>query len=194
MEWKAVMFTMKETEKGFTLLELLIALTLSAIVLTGVYTTLDALLNTKAITEKSYYNNSLLLSARKVIKPYILQMYKDSLNINKEGDNDTLSVRTNNSIKMEKAFPVVVKYYVENGYLIREESSDAHQYEWKIYLLPNVSDFKIQAHNGYRFTDDFDEMDTIIKVSFNVNEHSLVFIAGSGQLSKTTDYKGEKWN
>lgn len=187
------MCTTKETEKGFTLLELLIALALSAIVLTGVYTTLNSLLDTKTVTEDSYYNNSLLLSARRVIKPDILQMYKDSLSIQQDGINDTLTVKTNNSIKMEKAFPVTVTYYVEEEYLIREETSADHDYEWKLYLMDNVTDFDIQGHNGFRFTDEYDPMDTILKISFKVSGQPLEVIAGAGHVSKTSDYKGVEW-
>jgi len=185
---------MKKSNRGFTLLELLIAMTLSVIVVSGVYATLTALLNTKEVTEKSYYNNSLLLSARRVMKPDLLQMYKDTLSIKKNSGNDSLSVVTNNSIKMEKAFPVTVTYYVDNNnYLVREEKSAQHSYEWKLYLLPNVTEFTIQSHNGYRFTDDTDEMDTIIKISMKVSDYPLEFIAGTGNTSRTTDYKGATW-
>lgn len=188
------MSTMKKSSAGFTLLEVLIALVLSAIVVGGVYTTFNSLINTKEVTENSYYNNSLLLSARKVMKPDLLQMYKNTLHIKKDSDNDTLTVTTNNSIKMEKAFPVEISYYVDSdNYLVREEKSSSHSYEWKLYLLPNVTEFKIQSHNGYKFTDDTDEMDTIIKISMKVSDYPLEFIAGTGNTSKTSDYKGLSW-
>lgn len=179
--------------KGFTVLELLIALTLSVMVLTGVYTTFDSLLNTKSATEESYYRNNLLLSARSAIKPDMLQMHFKTLSIKHE-KNDTLSFRSNNSIKMEKAFPVDVKYYVEDGYLIREESSDEHDYSWKMLLIGNVDKFSVQSHNGYRFVDDVDELDTIIKISMTVSDSELTFIAGAGHTSKNTSYTGASWN
>jgi len=179
--------------KGFTLLELLIALVLSATILTGVYSMLDSILNTKTATEGSYYQNSLLLSARKVIKPDMLQMYKDSLNISNMTDNDILEFTTNNSIKMEKAFPVKVRYYVEDGYLIRRESAEAQNYEWSLYLMGGVEEFNVESHNGYRFTEDTDPMDTLIKVSFKVNGYPITFIAGSGHTSKTGNYEGSQW-
>lgn len=130
----------KKSSRGFTLLELLIALTLSVIILGGVYTTFDSVINTKVATEDSYYKkNSLLLSARRVIKPDMLQMYDKTLAIQKKNpDNDELSFITNNSIKMEKAFPVKVRYYVEDTYLIREEKSDDHSYEWSLQLLKKM--------------------------------------------------------
>ncbi len=66
----------------------------------------------------------------------MLQMYDKTLAIQKNPDNDELSFITNNSIKMEKAFPPVkVRYYVEDTYLIREEKSDDHSYEWSLQLL-----------------------------------------------------------
>jgi len=194
MEWQVLMSITKKSSGGFTLLELLIALTLSVIVVSGVYATFNSLLNTKEATENSYYKNSLLLSARRVMKPDLLQMYKDTLSIRKNSENDSISVVTNNSIKMEKAFPVTVNYYVDsNNYLVREETSAAHSYEWKLLLMPNVTEFTVQSHNGYRFTDDTDEMDTIIKISMKVSDYPLEFIAGTANTSKTTDYAGKTW-
>jgi len=172
---------------------MLIALVLSAMVLTGVYTTFDSLINTKEATEESYYKNNLLLSARKLMKPDLLQMYKDSLVIKNSEINDTLSFVTGNSIKMEKAFPVTVRYYVEDGYLIREEKSLQHEYEWKLYLLGNVDKFDVKSHNGYKFTDEYDKLDTIIKVTFEVSGFDVAFIAGCGHLSKKADYLGGTW-
>jgi len=184
---------MKRSSKGFTLLELLIALVLSVIVLSGVYTTFDSIIRTKSATEESYYKNSLLLSARRVIKPDILQMHKDSLDIKNDSENDELTFVSNNSIKMEKAFPVTIKYYVDDGYLVREESSTMHSYDWKLYLMANVTKFDVQSHNGYKFTDDFDKLDTILKISFEVSGYPVTFIAGNGHLSKTSNYLGDIW-
>lgn len=188
------MFTTKKSETGFTILEMLIALAISAIVMGGVYAAFTSLINTKESTEKSNYKNALLLSARQIFKPDALQMHKDSLNIHKTADNDELSFTTNNSIKMEKAFPVDVHYYVENGYLIREESSAENSYDWKLYLIKNVTDFRVQSHNGFRFTDDYDKMDTILKISFKVSGYPVTFIAGCGHVSLTPDYLGAAWH
>ncbi|ADD67282.1 hypothetical protein Dacet_0484 [Denitrovibrio acetiphilus DSM 12809] len=182
------------SKNGFTILEMLIALVLSVMVVTGVYTTFDSLLNTKEATEASYYRNNLLLSARRVIKPDILQMYRNSLSVTKGEDNDILQLVTNNSIKMEKAFPVTVRYYVDDDdYLIREETSEAHDYEWKLYLMPNVDNFEIQSHNGDEFTDYINPSDKILKISFEVNGHEVIFIAGCSNPSLTADYLGEGW-
>jgi len=172
---------------------MLIALTLSVIVLGGVYSTFDSVINTKVATEDSYYKNSLLLSARRVVKPDMLQMYDKTLKIVNNPDNDELYFMTNNSIKMEKAFPVNVKYYIEDSYLIREETSEDHNYEWKLLLMKNVDKFNVESHNGYRFTEDYDSMDTIIKVSFEVSGYPVTFIAGSGHTSKKGDYAGATW-
>lgn len=182
------------SSKGFTIIELLIALVLSAMVLTGVYTMFDSLINTKEATEDSYYKNNLLLSARKLMKPDMMQMYKDSIVITNDNENDKLEFVTNNSIKLEKALPVTVTYYVnDDGYLIREEKNTAIDYEWKLPLIGNVTDFDVQSHNGYKFTDEYDKMDTIIKVTFKVSDYEVAFVAGCGHLSLTTDYLGDAW-
>jgi prepilin-type N-terminal cleavage/methylation domain-containing protein len=182
------------SKKGFTLIEVLIALVLSSMVLAGVYTTFSSLLNTKEATEDSYYKNNLLISARKLVKPDMMQMHKESLSITTRDGNDALSFITNNSIKLEKAVPVTVSYYVEDDYLIREEKNTSMNYEWKMPLIGNVTEFKIQSHNGNTFTDEYDRMDTIVKVTFKVKEYEVAFIAGCGHLSLSSDYLGGTWN
>ena len=189
------MYTMKNDNRGFTIIELLIAMVLASMVLTGVYKTFDALINTKEATEESYYRNNLLLSAKKIVKPDVLQLYKNTMSVSHGSENDTLTLTTNNSIKMEKAFPVQVTYYIDDDdYLIREEKSPQLGYEWKLPLLKNVTEFKVLSHNGNEFTKSYSTTDTIIKVSFKVKDYGVEFIAGCGHLSHTADYQGAEWN
>lgn len=186
-------FTTKQNNKGFTLVELLVAISLSAIVLTGVYALFDSVLSTKESTSRSNDKTSLLLSARKIIKPDMLQIYKDTLKISDYGDNDELEFKTANSIKLEKAMPVNVRYYVEDGWLIRNESIPQIDYEWELYLLKNVEEFDILSHNGYDFGEESDPSDTIIKIRFKVSETEIEFVAGAGHVNLSGDYEGKKW-
>jgi hypothetical protein len=170
-----------------------VAIVLSSIVLTGVYSLFDSIINTKSAAGKSYDQNTLLMAARKIIKPDALQMYKNTLKITRIDDNNELEFKTANSIKLEKAVPVTVRYYVEDEYLIREETNIDLNYEWRLYLLRNVSDFEILAHNGYKFEEEYDPSDTILQVSFKVADIPVKFVAGGGLPNLSTGHEGDEW-
>lgn len=185
---------MKNHNKGFTLIELLVAVVLSSIVLMGTYSMFDSIIRTKETTGKSHDKTDLLMSARRIIKPDILQLYRNTLSVSKSNDNDELSFVTANSIKLEKALPVKVRYYVDGGYLIREESSSDIEYEWKLYLLKGVKNFKVKSHNGYEFSESIGETDRIIQIYFEIDNLPVKFIAGTGHTNLSSNYEGKKWN
>ena len=173
-----------KNNKAFTLLEMLVALAISAILILGVYSMFDSIMNTKEAAGKSNENNMLLVNLRRLVKQDMLALYKDSLKIDNSGTNSEITFTTQNSIKLEGAASVDVKYYVEDGWLVREESSKELDYEWKLRLLPDVTDFLTLSHNGYRFTEDFDKTDTIIQISLYHDKEPYKFIAGCGMVSE----------
>lgn len=173
-----------KNSKGFTLLELIAAIAISAVVILGVYSMFDSVLSTREASARSNETNSLLLRLRQVFKQDMLQLYKDSLKLDNSGENTEISFITHNSIKLERAVPVTVKYFVEDGWLVREETEDRLGYEWRLRLLPDVSDLLVLSHNGYRFTEDYDKSDTIIQISLYHGGQAYKFIAGCGLISE----------
>jgi prepilin-type N-terminal cleavage/methylation domain-containing protein len=176
---------MKHSKAGFTLIEMLIALVISSFVVMGVYSLFNSVLASKEAAEKSNRANVLLISSRKLFKPDLLQLYQDSLTINNAGKNAVLKFTSLNSIKLDRAMPVDITYYVDDdGWLIRKEEQTDIEYEWELRLLPEVTDFTVYSHNGYRFTEDYDSTDTIIQVSFKYKDIPVEFVAGCGFTSK----------
>lgn len=174
-----------KNSKGFTLLEMLVALAISAVIIMGTYAMFDSVMNTKEAAGRSNETNVLLINMRRLVKNDLLQLYKDSLKIDNSGENSEITFTTHNSIKLERSVPVEVKYFVEDGWLVREETSDSLGYEWRLRLLPDVSDFLTLSHNGYRFTEDFDKSDTIIQISLYHGKEPYKFIAGCGLISES---------
>ncbi len=176
---------MKRSNSGFTLIEMLIALVISSFVVMGVYSLFNSVLASKEAAEKSNRANVLLISSRKLFKPDLLQLYQDSLTINNAGKNAVLKFTSLNTIKLDRAMPVDITYYVDDdGWLIRKEEQTDLGYEWELRLLPEVTDFTVYSHNGYRFTEDYDSTDTIIQVSFKYKDIPVEFVAGCGFTSK----------
>ncbi|MGE4466031.1 PulJ/GspJ family protein [Sphaerochaeta sp.] len=176
---------MKRSDKGFTLIEMLIALLISAFVVMGVYSLFNSVINSKEAIEKSNRVNTLLMSARRLFKPDLLQLYQNSLSISNAGKNAVLNFTSLNSIKLDRALPVDITYYVDDdGWLIREEEQIDIGYSWKLRLLPEVTDFTVYSHNGYKFTEDHNSTDTIIQVSFKYKDIPVEFVAGCGFTAK----------
>jgi prepilin-type N-terminal cleavage/methylation domain-containing protein len=176
---------MKRSNKGFTLIEMLIALLISSVVVMGVYSLFNSVVASKEAAEKSYRVNTLLMSSRRLFKPDLLQLYQNSLVINNGGKNAVLKFTSLNSIKLDRALPVDITYFVDDdGWLIRREVQSDIGYEWDLKLLPEVKDFTVYSHNGYRFTEDYDNTDTIIQVSFKYKDIPVEFVAGCGFTAK----------
>lgn len=175
-----------KNSKGFTLLEMLVALAISSVIVMGTYAMFDSVMSTKEAAGVSNENNTLLINLRQLFKQDMLQLYKDTLKIDNSGENSEIAFTTHNSIKLERAVAVDVRYYVEDGWLIREETSSALDYEWRLRLLPDAKDFLVLSHNGYSFTEDFDKSDTIIQISLYHAEEQYKFIAGCGLISEST--------
>lgn len=177
----------KIDNKGFTLIEALIAMAISAIVVLGVYSMFSAVIDTKDSTEKNNEQNVMLLSLKKVFKNDMLQLYSSSINIDNSGDNAQMSFTTNNSIKLEKSVPVKVTYYIENGWLMRKEENSDMQYEWNLKMLPDVSKFKVLTDKGNEFSDTYKKTDAIFQFSMQYkNDENIKFIAGCGYESQTS--------
>lgn len=177
---------MKRSNKGFTLIEMLIALVISSFVVMGIYSLFNSVLASKEAAEKSNRSNTLLISARRLFKPDLLQLYQNSLSINNAGKNGVLKFTSLNSIKLDRAMPVDITYYVnDDGWLVRKEEQTDIGYEWELRLLPEVTDFTVYSHNGYRFTEDYDNTDTIIQVSFKYKDIPVEFVAGCGFTAKS---------
>ena len=176
---------MKPSNRGFTLIEMLIALAISSVVVLGVYSMFNSVIASKEAAEKSGDKNVLLMSARRLFKPDLLQLYQESLSVNNAGENAVLKFTSLNSIKLNRAMPVDITYFVDDdGWLVRREQQTDLNYDWELKLLPDVKEFKIQSHNGYRFTDDPTSTDVIIKVSFKYKETPVEFVAGCGFTAK----------
>ena len=176
---------MKHSDKGFTLIEMLIALVISSVVVMGVYSLFNSVVASKEAAEKSSRVNTLLISSRKLFKPDLLQLYQNSLSINNAGANAVLKFTSLNSIKLNRAMPVDITYYVnDDGWLVRKEQQTDIGYVWELRLLPEVKDFLVLSHNGYRFTEDFDSTDTIVQISFTYKEIPVEFVAGCGFSAK----------
>jgi prepilin-type N-terminal cleavage/methylation domain-containing protein len=183
---------MKRSNTGFTLIEMLIALLISSVVVMGVYSLFNSVVASKEAAEKSNRVSTLLMSSRRLFKPDLLSLYQDSLVINNGGSNAVLKFTSLNSIKLNRAMPVDITYFVDDdGWLIRREVQSDIGYEWDLKLLPEVSAFTVYSHNGYRFTEDYDSTDTIIQVSFKYKDIPVEFVAGCGFTAKSLQNTAE---
>lgn len=172
-------------------MEALIAMAISAVIVLGVYSMFSAVIKTKDVTETSNAQNVMLISLRQLFKSDTLQLYTDSVQITSATDstngNAEISFTTNNSIKLEKAVPVKVTYYVENGWLMRKEENTDLNYEWILKVLPDVTKFQILSDKGNEFNDNYSKTDTIFQFSLTYkNDENLKFIAGCGTASQTS--------
>ncbi|NOZ25055.1 MAG: prepilin-type N-terminal cleavage/methylation domain-containing protein [Nitrospirae bacterium] len=142
------------TDRGLTLLEVLIALALSALVLAGLYSSMNTVFSTdRALDERlrgvmSYVKLSNLFQAdlRTMIGAPTMQSTIFGTEI---------SFKSTHSLYSNSSFPVEVTYFVDKvdgkRYLYREESEEKKGVSLRIRLLEKVGElrFLIPAEEGW---------------------------------------------
>lgn len=129
--------------KGFTLAELIIASAISAIVLLGAYGMFDSIITSREVSVKS--DESVTMNARfsALIASDFRQSVGGTAEVRSLQDRPSLYMITHNSQYFQGALPVQVHYYIEDGYLIREEIMPMMDFEQKVRLLPNADNFTV---------------------------------------------------
>ncbi len=133
------------TSKGLTLLEVLIAITMSAIILLGLYSAITTSLS----TDKALHNR--MIGVREYVK--LAELFQRDIRsmistplLRKTIYGSELLFSTTHSLMYSSTRPVKVRYFIERidgvNYLIREEMDEKGDHSISIRLLDEVEDLK----------------------------------------------------
>lgn len=140
-------FTKRCRYKGFTLLEMMIAIFLSSIVILGAYTLIINLANIEATITKNNSESTVICKLSELIN----QDYREALINTLKYSNNELEFTSYHSLFFNGALPVKIKYFIYKNYLVRQEIRKDINYNKTIYLLPNVNNiqFEFWYNNNY---------------------------------------------
>jgi len=133
------------TDRGMTLLEVLVALALSALVLAGLYSSMNTVFSTdRALDDRlrgvmSYVRLSNLFQADMRTMIGLPSMQNTIF-------GTEISFKSTHSLYSDSSFPVMVTYFVDKvdgeKYLYREESEEKRGISLRIRLLEKVGELK----------------------------------------------------
>ena len=108
-------------KKGFTLLELLIAAAISSIVALGVFSIFSSIANMRDSSITQSRNIILQESLTRLINMDARMMIGNSISLDKSGQVYRLKFSTQNSMRFNKALPVDITYYIDDGIEYKED-------------------------------------------------------------------------
>ncbi len=166
--------------KGFTLVELLIALLISSFIIMGAYALLDTTINARESLGNRQNYQKMYKSIYEIINDDIISSEENKINVKKEvmTDNVEITFTTQNSIYFNQSLPVNVRYYVEDNYLIREENHSILQDPESIRLVGNVEEFSVEAYDGNEYSDRNFET-KLLKFRIKINDREFEVITGA---------------
>ncbi|MBF0473411.1 MAG: prepilin-type N-terminal cleavage/methylation domain-containing protein [Nitrospirae bacterium] len=139
------------TNKGFTLLEILIAIVLSAIIITGVYNIYHTLLNVETSLEEREKGLMSYVKLTRIVQKDLRCMI-DSPSIVNNTQGESLIFTSTHSLYFNSSLPVLIRYFLEKKnnkrYLMREETENNKNVKLTLRLLKDVDDLKFSFSQG----------------------------------------------
>lgn len=165
-------------KKGFTFIEILIALAISAFVIVTVYNLLTSTIDTSTISSSKANEINEELAVQKLVTEDIASMTSNVVEKTKNLGNVVFAFDSINSLFFDYSVPVRVAYIFEKNTLYRtEENIDINYYE-KYTILENVSDFNVYNFENNEYKEDFDRMN-ILKFFIKTDRFSYEFVIGN---------------
>lgn len=157
-------------KKGFTLLEILIATAISAIVALGVFSVFASVSSTREKTINHSQNIILQESLTRLMNRDARMMIGNSIKVDKAGGVYRLSFSTQNSMRFNKALPVEVTYYIDDDrYLVRKEENNDTAFTMEMRIMPNVEELSALFYDGTEYKENVVTNAKMINVTMKIN-------------------------
>ena len=165
--------------KGFTFVELIIASAVSAIVLLGSYVMFDSIITAREVSLKS--DEAVTMNARftSLIAADFRQAADGTAEVRSLENRPSLYMITHNSLYFQGALPVQVHYYIEDGYLIREEIMPMTDFENKMRILPDADNFTVLFYDAGEYHERTVTGSKMLKIKLNAGGVPIEALAGS---------------
>ncbi|QAR34248.1 prepilin-type N-terminal cleavage/methylation domain-containing protein [Geovibrio thiophilus] len=165
--------------KGFTLAELLIAVALAGIVLTGAYSVFNTIITARDVSVKAGDAVTVNAKLASLLSADFRQAVRNTAEIESLSDRVALKLVTHNSLYFQGAMPVEVLYYIEDKYLIREESLPLMDFEQKMPILPDADNLTVLFYEAGEYHDRTILGTNMIKLRLDTSGIKVEAVAGS---------------
>lgn len=177
-------------KKGFTLVELMIAVALAGLVLTGAYAVFGTILTSKEISQKA--SDAIIIDSKlsSILAADFRQSVLNSPEIKSLVNGVALKIQTHNSLFFQGALPVEVLYYVDENYLVREEKMPLMDFEQKMRLINNADNFTVFFYENGEYHDKTVMDGNIIKITLTISGTPIEAVAGTYHRNTLINFLG----
>ncbi|MGE4496876.1 MAG: type II secretion system protein J [Deferribacterales bacterium] len=169
---------------GFTLAELIIAVALAGIVLTGAYAVFNTIITSRDVSIKAGDAVTVNAKLASLLSADFRQAVSDSADVRSAQEGVALRLLTHNSLYFQGAIPVEVLYYIEDKYLIREERLPLMDFEQKMQILPDADNFTVLFYEAGEYHDRTILGSRMMKIRLNTAGIPVEALAGSYHQNK----------
>lgn len=163
--------------RAFTLFELLIALAVSALVASGLFSMFSAVAGIRDSSVAQSDNTLIIQAVTKLLNRDARMMTAGSLGVDGTEDIRKLKLTTQNSLRFNKAVPADIIYYVEDGWLVRRETNTELLYDMEMRLLPGVTDMELEFYNGSEYREEVTPDARIFRITLTINGSPIRILA-----------------
>ncbi|MBQ3033491.1 MAG: prepilin-type N-terminal cleavage/methylation domain-containing protein [Deferribacterales bacterium] len=164
-------------KKAFTLFELLIALAVSALVASGIFSMFSAVADIRDSSIAQSDNTLIIQAITKLLNRDTRMMLGNSLSLDTSETPYKLKFNTQNSLRFNKSVPAEVTYYIEDNWLWRREMNTELLYDMEMPLLPNVTHMTIEFYNGDEYKEEAVRNAKVIRLTITVNGSPIQVLA-----------------
>jgi prepilin-type N-terminal cleavage/methylation domain-containing protein len=168
-----------DVKSAFTLLEVLIAVSISAVILLGAYSMFNGVLAASSHTQRSGDRFTEVQAFERLILRDMRMMLRYGF-----ADNQTLSPEdvffsmvSQNSLTFNKSIPVGITYFLKDGSIYREEKVADMDYLMQMPLLSAVSSAKVEGYDGRDYSDTLSGNTAIFRFTFVMDNATYSFTA-----------------
>ncbi len=167
-------------KKAFTLIEMMIAMAISALMMSGLYVMFNSVLNAKDSLETSNDQLYQLQALERIISRDIRMMSSAAATFPApSGDEKYLfTLFSQDSLTFNKAIPVNIAYIYDNETVYREERLNDMNYIMRIPLISGVTEWTTESFDGSKYNEGLSSSAFIFRFTFKMKNRVQHFTTG----------------
>jgi prepilin-type N-terminal cleavage/methylation domain-containing protein len=165
--------------RGFTIIELLIAMSIAAFIMIGLNSVFNSVLFSNEHLSRTGNKLYEFQAFQRLITRDIRMMLQRPYELPPEaGDEERVfAMLSQNSLTFNKSIPVNIEYYISESKLYRAERLNDMTYTMRIPLLDNISYFKAEGYDGRGYREELSASMPVYKFTLTIDKQTYDFVA-----------------
>jgi prepilin-type N-terminal cleavage/methylation domain-containing protein len=166
-------------KKGFTIIELLIAMSIAAAIMLGLNSVFNSILFSNEHLSRTGNKLYEFQAFQRLITKDIRMMLQSSYDLPPEAGDEkrVFAMVSQNSLTFNKSIPVNIEYYISEDRLYRAERLNDMTYIMRMPILDKVSYFKTEGYDGRDYNEELSTSMPVYKFTLTFDDSTYDFVA-----------------